>query len=193
MYYNKELFVNEEIKANYDKLNKRLTALLISLILSIVFVSLAVIITLGIKFSETFMTGYAMAILGTLIFAVMFSLVLPCRMKIDILRNKQAEELKGQPVYEKYAELLKSGRKLNKITDGITFSAVAIAIIAVWVLAAIFPYDFWCAYAFVFPILICNLILLTRRSKIEQIKELETEILRELHKENENHDKENAI
>lgn len=111
---------------------------------------------------------------------------LPFRKKLDLLRNKQTEELKGQPVYEKYAELLKSGRKLNKITDCITFGAVAIAIIAVWVLAAIFPYDFWCAYAFILSILICDLILLTRGNKIEQIKKLETEILQELHKENEN-------
>ncbi len=186
MYYNKELFINEEIKVDYNHLNKKQTVLLLSILLSIALVALAVIITLGIKFSETFMTGYAMAILGTVMFAVMFSLVLPFRMKIDILRNKQTEELKGQPVYEKYVELLNSGRELNKITDCITFGAVAISIIAVWVLAIIFPYDFWCAYAFVLPILIGNLILLTRRNKIEQIKKSETEILQELHKENEN-------
>ena len=131
MYYNKELFINEEIKVDYNHLNKKQTVLLLSILLSIALVALAVIITLGIKFSETFMTGYAMAILGTVMFAVMFSLVLPFRMKIDILRNKQTEELKGQPVYEKYVELLNSGRELNKITDCITFGAVAISIIAV--------------------------------------------------------------
>ena len=94
MYYNKELFINEEIKVDYNHLNKKQTVLLLSILLSIALVALAVIITLGIKFSETFMTGYAMAILGTVMFAVMFSLVLPFRMKIDILRNKQTEELK---------------------------------------------------------------------------------------------------
>lgn len=76
MYYNKELFINEEIKVDYNHLNKKQTVLLLSILLSIALVALAVIITLGIKFSETFMTGYAMAILGTVMFAVMFSLVL---------------------------------------------------------------------------------------------------------------------
>ncbi len=191
MYYNKDLFVNEEIKANYNRLNKLQTILSLFVLLSAMAVAMAVIITLVAKFSEIFMTGYAMAIFATVTFALMFSLSLPCKMKIDLLRNKQAEELKGQPIYEKYSELLKSGQKLNKITDCITFGAVAISIIAVWVLAVIFPYDFWCTYAFVFPILIGNLILLTRRNKIEQIKKLEMEILRELH--NENSDKENIL
>lgn len=186
MYYNKDLFVNETIKANYNRLYKKQTILSLSVVLSAMAIALAVIITLAVKFPEMFMTGYAMAIFATATYALMFSLTFPIGKKLDLLRNQQAEELKAQPIYEKYTALLKKGRELNKMTDCITFSAVAIAIIAVWVLAAIFPYDFWCAYAFVFPILICNLILLTRRNKIKQIKTLEAEILREIHDENRN-------
>lgn len=187
MYFIKELFVNGEIKTIYNRLNKLQTIGLFSFILSVTVAAVAVIITLAVKFPKTFMfmTGYAVAIYTNVLFVIMVLIGVPSQRNLDLLRNKQTEELKGQPIYEKYTELLQAGRKLSKITNCIAISAVAISIIGVWVLTVTFPYSLYNIYTLCFPILVCSLILLICRDKIQKIKALEAEILQELHKKSE--------
>lgn len=186
MYYNKELFVNEEIKAKYKQKEKLLTVLLLSLQIPIIVITLAIIITLVIKFPKTFMIGYAMAVFASILFAVIYAISFPFQKKFDLLRSMQVEVLSGQPIYEKYIELLNLGRKLNKVSNFISIGTTIISIIAVWVLAIFFPYCFFNVYACTLPTIASNILLLTRSKRIKQIKSTEEEILRELHKNDEN-------
>lgn len=181
MFYNKELFINDEIKSEYKRYEKLLNVLVISIVVSFVVVWIAVLVTLGIKFRGEFKDGYAMAIFASVIFVVLFVLVLPFQKKFDVLRNKQTEDLKGQPIYEKYVELLNSGSKLNKITNYITLGATIISLILVWVLAVIYPHSFYVFFAFLIPLIVCDLILITRSKKISQIKLSENKILCQLY------------
>lgn len=54
MYYNTELFVNEEIKTYYKRLNKLQTILILSTVLSVALIAIVVIIVFGVKYPDTF-------------------------------------------------------------------------------------------------------------------------------------------
>ncbi len=185
MYYNTELFVNEEIKTYYKRLNKLQTILILSTVLSVALIAIVVIIVFGVKYPDTFMTGYAMAVFVTVEFVLTASIAFPFQSKLNILRCKQTEELKGQPLYGKYAYLLNLGQKIIKTTNYISIATVAVGIIAVWVFAIFLPYGFYNVYAAILPIAVCNLILICLK-KIKEIKNTETEILRELKAESKN-------
>lgn len=185
MYYNTELFVNEEIKTYYKRLNKLQTILILSTVLSVALIAIVVIIVFGVKYPDTFMTGYAMAVFVTVEFVLTASIAFPFQLKLNILRCKQTEELKGHPLYGKYAYLLNLGQKIIKTTNYISIATVAVGIIAVWVFAIFFPYGFYNVYAAILPIAVCNLILICLK-KIKEIKNTETEILRELKAESKN-------
>ena len=92
MYYNTELFVNEEIKTYYKRLNKLQTILILSTVLSVALIAIVVIIVFGVKYPDTFMTGYAMAVFVTVEFVLTASIAFPFQSKLNILRCKQTEE-----------------------------------------------------------------------------------------------------
>lgn len=176
MYFNKELFVNEEIKAKYKRLYKLQTALAIAVPVVMVAVDIACVTALWVKYGDAFMVGVAMAVLFTSLFIALYAVLFPISAALNKLRLKQTEELKGQPVYEKYVALLQAGRELNKVNNIIAVLATALALVIIWVLAIIFPYELYVYIPCLFIALVCNLIIVIKNGKFKKIKSMEQEI-----------------
>lgn len=176
MYFNKELYINEEIRAKEKRLNKLQTALAISITISFIAIYIACVVPLRIKYAEKFMAGYAIAILYTSVFVVIEAVVFPISAALRKLKVKQTEELKGKPIYNKYVALLYAGRELYKVNNCIAICATAVGLVVTWILAIIFPYEIYVFVPCMLIVNVCNLIILIRNGKIKQIKYMEEEI-----------------
>ncbi len=190
MYYNKELFVNEEIKTKYKKLLKLQTVLALSIVLSIAAIWLACFVALLIMYDD-FMYGYLFAAFGTLLLVAVFAALIPCAVAMNKLRAEQTEAMNGQPIYDKYVVLLQAGRKFAKSNNCYALAVVAVCLIVAWVLAIVFPYELYIvALPFVVAGITANLRTIFENRKVKEIKSMENEIAAELSKnvENENGD-----
>lgn len=190
MYFNKELYVNKEIKAQVKRLEKLQAIWTLVSVFAVIVIFIVIFATLSIKYEDNFIVGYAMAIFGTFVFAILICVLIPTMIRCERLKDKQTEELKGQPVYDKYVSLLQFGRRHYKINGYIAYGGVGLSLITTWILAILFPYEFYAGYAFIFPVCICNLVNAIRNRKVRQIKCMEEEIAQELRQETESADTE---
>lgn len=180
MYYNKELFLNSQIKAAFKRAEKTFIALLLSVVVSVAVASLTTIIVLYIRNPDTFMIGYAMAIFATVIQVLALSIVFPFQRKFNELRKAQAEDAKGA-IGEKYAALYRLG--YDEIKRQTVFACVelAVSLVAAWVIAAIFPSELYNILAFIIPyIVLGNITLFVERKPRQKIIALENEIANEI-------------
>ncbi len=188
MYYTKELFVNEEIRAKYNRLIKLQTALAIASPVIIVAVYLAVTIPLWVKYGEAFMVGYSMAILFTSLFVALYTVLFPILRALNKLRLEQTESMKGHPVYGKYIALLQAAWELNKVNNIVSIVAAVLGLAATWTLAILFPYELYVYIPCLFTILVSSSIILIGNGKVKKIKSMEEEIALQLRQENNNAD-----
>ena len=157
--------------------------MIISLVIAIGAIAIAVIIVLDNKYPDVFKVGYAMAVFATVESAIVIPIAYTWQARLDKLRRKQAEEISGQPLYEKFVTLLDMGRKQIRTNGYIAGAGVLASLIACWTLAIIFPQTFYNIYTFYFPILVCEPIILLRRQNTQKIKSYEEALLRELYPE----------
>lgn len=180
MYFNKELYVSKEIRDKVKKLEKLQLALILSTTISLIAVGIVCLVLLWTKYEQDFMKGYAIAVFGTVIFCALLGVLIPLNVCFDRLRMAQTEEFKGQPLYDKYQSLLNTGRKIYKVNNYITYLTVGLSLIVAWVLAIIFPYDYYATLSVALILIISNIVLLARNGKLNQIRIREDEIAREL-------------
>lgn len=186
MYYDKKLFLDQQVKKEYAQTKKLQTAWF----LVCVFLCIAILVAFAflpyLTDTGNLMIGYIAAIVISVLHVLILAATFPFQRKLDSLRKIQTEELKDRPIYGKYAELLNSGRKMIKTDNLILLLTSAVTVAAVWALAVVFPCEFYnISVGTLIPIL-ANLVRAVRRERAEQIKSLEKEILRELTKNNVN-------
>ena len=179
MYYNKNLFVNEKLRTQVKKL---LTVQFVTL-LCIIAVALAVFIgaTLFIVLlaGKNFPVGYAIPALGATLFGALFAVNLPIANRLNKLRATQTEEMKNTVYGEKYSELLKTGKECERLGYYIIAPAVAVSLIASFIIAVFFPYDYNYSYiGFLAPlILVCLISLIPLSKKRKAIVNAENDLI----------------
>lgn len=176
MTVRKEILVNDEIRAAIPKLKKLQlwTAAAVGIVLIALFA--AVTVPLWQKYGEKFLLPYAFATFVTCAVPIAFAAIVPFEIKMRRLLKRQAEELAGDPISEKYLAVLKLG---NERCEGAILAAgVAIGLTLTWVLAIVFPHEIYATLGFVVPVVVlCAVLLTVSYFKQEKIRAIEDEII----------------
>lgn len=179
MYYNKNLFINERIRTQVKRLEKRQLIFIISVAVGTVALFVGALILLVAVGNEYFPVGCLIPAVGATTLAIMFTGLGITTKRIDNLRSAQTEQLKDTVYGEKYAALLQTGRKCGKLGYIIVIPAAALSLIVSLVLAIIFPDKIYFAYlGFIVPLFsvcVIDLIALSRNRK--EIKKLENDLI----------------
>ena len=177
---NKDFYINEQIKAQVERCKKQAIKLAFVLGFAVAAVLVAIILILKFVFDTVIPIGYSFPTIMTAVCVTTFGLIIPFTKRINTLRDKQMEEFKDKPIYDKCLELLNCNRKLFKLGGSIVIGLLVLSFIISWTIAILFPYTHlslvvWLVYLFVTSI--ANLAFI---GKQKEVKALEKEIVKEL-------------
>ena len=146
MYYNKNLFVNEQLKTQFKKLLKKQLIVLFSIIAAALVLYIGTILQLVMLVGKNFPIGYAIPALGATLFVALFAANLPIANRLNKLRAAQTEEMKDTVYGEKYAALLQAGKNCEKLSYYLIIPSVVLSLIISLIVSIFFPYEYYYSY-----------------------------------------------
>lgn len=179
MYYNKNLFVNEQFYTQAKRLEKKQLICVICIAVAAVVLTIAVALPLMLVIGTSFPIGYVTPALAAVLFSALFAVIIPISKRLNKLCLTQTEQLKSTVYGEKYAALLQEGKKCEKVSYCLVTPSVVLSVIVSLVLAIIFPYEFYYSYlgflgtAFVF----CLISFIVSNRNRKQIKNMENDLV----------------
>jgi len=154
MYYNKNLFIEERIKDEVIRLEKKQLVSLLVIIASTLLLCLGALIYMIVFFNGEFPCAYLIPALAALSFAVLTAVIAPLSKRIGKCRIEQTEQLVKTVYGQKYAALLQTCKSCQKINYAVLCAIFAISFSASLALSIVFPYEYYSYLGFLLPLLI---------------------------------------